>query len=83
MNIITFKNEEEKKTSLSMYSDPFKQDKIEEIVYRISCNWWTSYVTKYRATITFKNGKTNGTHEIESNDFPTLLTEVDTFIKSL
>jgi len=77
-----FKNSTEKEQFISKYKDPFKSDNVEQIIMRIGAGLFGGKV-KYRATIEFKNGNTTGEQKLQCNDFPSLVKEVEQFIKSL
>lgn len=78
-----YKNEEEKKTILSTYSNPFKSDKVTCITYTIQNDWWSNHKTVYKARVQFESGDTKGDHNIKADDFPSLLKSTEDFIKSL
>lgn len=80
-----FKTQEEKKSFISTHSDPFKSDKIEDIVFTIERSTWSHSYGKvsYKARISFRNGETSGWHRIEASDFVSLIQLTETFIKNL
>jgi len=81
--ITLFKTEEEKKTTVSTFKDPFKSDKVTEIRMVIRNDYWSNYQTEFKATVSFKNGDTSGDHIIKGKDFPDLVQKVEAFIKNL
>ena len=80
-----FKDNDQKKQFVSTHADPFKSDKIEEIVFTIEKSGWghNKGQISYKSRISFKNGDTSGWHRIESDDFVSLIQLTETFIKNL
>ena len=75
------KSDEEKKEFLTNFKDPFKSQNIEEIwlIYRKPL-FSDDFI--WEATIHFRSGDTKGEHKIKNSHFPTLIKQVEEFIKS-
>ena len=69
-------------TQLTTFSDPFTSDKIDHVNIWIRKNSLTLEIT-YEADIHFKNNQTSGKHSVTGVDFPTLISNIEIFIKSL
>lgn len=82
MKTALFDSESEKESFISTYKDPFNSGNVEKITMRIGAGWFGGDI-KYKATIDFKNGDTEGVQRLVAEDFPSLVREVELFIKSL
>lgn len=78
-----FRTDEEKKSFVTTFNDPFKAENVTSITMTIEKSYWTNNVTKYKACVYFKSGKTSGNHDLEADDFSSLVKLVEEFIKSL
>lgn len=63
--------------------DPFQQDCIETIRFRIAKSFFYPYDVKYTASVEFKNGGTSGQQDFTADDFSSLVRKVEEFTKSL
>ena len=83
--IESFKStKENKSTDLTDFKDPFDKSKCTDIdIFIRNDSFWTKGITEYTSRITFKNGNTQGTHDINGENFPDLLKKIESFISSL
>lgn len=63
--------------------DPFRQDCIETIRFRIAKSFFAPYDVKYTASVEFKNGGTSGQQDFTADDFNSLVQKVEQFTKNL
>mgnify|MGYP003404738433 CR=1 FL=1 len=68
--------------AITTFKDPFKKDCIRQIKFTIT-NYQTIFYKPFEATVSFKNGNTDGDHKITAQSFPELVMLVEEFTKSL
>lgn len=69
--------------ALADFKDPFNKDSVETIMFYIRKGMFDRSKISYSSTVSFKNGNTQGTQNIESDNFIDLVKKTEEFIKSL
>lgn len=72
----------EDKKELIDFNDPFSKDKIERVNFYIGKGIFSGKI-EYDAVVEFKFNNTSGKQKFEAEDFPSLVTKVQSFINSL
>ena len=84
MDNLMFNTAEEKEQVVTDFLDPFKGKHVKQIWLIIDREpFLNKKDVDFRASVQFRNGNTKGEQDITADDFPTLLHEVESFIKSL
>jgi hypothetical protein len=81
LNLIN--NQDEQQQFLASHNNPFKTDKIDIITFNIRRRHFSPSEIVHEASVYFKNGTTSVSHDIEADDFPSLVQKVQAFINSL
>lgn len=74
--------EEEKSSFISTFQDPFKKESVRKIELTIESSPFKKNV-EFKAMIRFQRGPTTGYHNIESDDFSSLIKNVEGFLQTL
>lgn len=83
INLAETLNGKEKQQIMESYDNPFKSDKVTQILMCATAPLSFQKEPTIWATVTFKNNDTKGEQNIKANSLPELFVKVEQFIKSL
>lgn len=72
-----------KTESLSIFSDPFKKENVESVIFYIRKDMFNKEKIAHSSTIEFKNGATMGRQSVVAENLQSLIKKTEEVIKSL